>query len=250
MSEKKAGKVFSDALQKVADKAKNAKAVVQDAAQDVKLPQIKMPELKNLLKRDEPEEKQQEDVHSIEIHSIATKNALMIFYYMIAADGEILSSEAEKFDAIGTELDPDFSEVKDGIIKYCQAQLDKVIDPEDFYDVLQDGVEEALLTSKETADTFITPKLMVWDLLTLIYSDENCSEVERRLLKYIVRKLAIDKAVFLELESSIQTMSDIEKEIEWIKTTDRPYLTIEARINELTKRKNVIFDSVKDLVTL
>ena len=35
-----------------------------------------------------------------------------------------------------------------------------------------------------------------------------------------------------------------------IKTTDRPYLTIEARVNELTKRKTVIFDSVKDLITL
>ena len=45
-------------------------------------------------------------------------------------------------------------------------------------------------------------------------------------------------------------MMDIEKELTWIKTTDRPYLTIEARVNELTKRKTVIFDSVKDLITL
>ena len=68
--------------------------------------------------------------------------------------------------------------------------------------------------------------------------------------KYIVRKLQIDKAVFLEMESSILTILDIEKEIAWIKTTDRPYLTIEARVNELTKRQTVIFDSVKDLITL
>ena len=91
---------------------------------------------------------------------------------------------------------------------------------------------------------------MVWDLLTIAYSDESYDETERKLLKYIVRKLQIDKAVFLEMESSILTILDIEKEIAWIKTTDRPYLTIEARVNELTKRQAVIFDSVKDLITL
>ena len=65
-----------------------------------------------------------------------------------------------------------------------------------------------------------------------------------------VRKLGVDKAVFLEMESSMLTILDIEKEIAWIKTTDQPYLIIEARINELMKRKAVIFESVKDLITL
>lgn len=86
--------------------------------------------------------------------------------------------------------------------------------------------------------------------MTIAYSDESYDETERKLLKYIVRKLQIDKAVFLEMESSILTILDIEKEIAWIKTTDRPYLTIEARVNELAKRQAVIFDSVKDLITL
>ena len=52
------------------------------------------------------------------------------------------------------------------------------------------------------------------------------------------------------MESSILTIMDIEKEITWIKTTEQPYLTIEARVNELTKRQTVIFDSVKDLIAL
>ena len=159
-------------------------------------------------------------------------------------------SEEEKLDAIGAALDPNFADSKPAIIKDCQAQLEKVIDSEDYYDVLQDGVEDAIQSSNETADTYITPKLLVWDLLTIAYSDESYDETERKLLKYIVRKLQIDKAVFLEMESSILTILDIEKEIAWIKTTDRPYLTIEARVNELTKRQAVIFDSVKDLITL
>ena len=67
---------------------------------------------------------------------------------------------------------------------------------------------------------------------------------------FLKENTGVDKAVFLEMESSMLTILDIEKEIAWIKTTDQPYLTIEARINELTKRKAVIFESVKDLITL
>ena len=91
---------------------------------------------------------------------------------------------------------------------------------------------------------------MVWDLLTVAYSDEQYDEAERKLLKYIVRKTNIDKAVFLEMESSILTLMDIEKELTWIKTTNKPYLTIEAMVNELMDRRNVIFESVKDLISL
>lgn len=186
----------------------------------------------------------------LNITAISTKNAIKIVYYLMAADGEIFHSEEEKFDSIGKELDPKFSENREQIIRECQAQLDKAIDPEDYYDTLQDGVEEALLRSKETADTFITPKLLVWDLLTVAYSDESYDETERRLIKYIVRKTNIDKAVFMEMESSILTLMDIEKELAWIKTTNRPYLVIEAMVNELADRKNVIFESVKDLISL
>ena len=187
---------------------------------------------------------------TLDIKAISTWNSIKIIYYLMAADGEIFHSEEEKFDSIGKELDPTFKDNREQIIKECQQQLDKVIDPEDYYDTLQDGVEEALTHSRQTADTFITPKLLVWDLLTIAFSDESYDENERKLIKYIVRKTGIDKAVFLEMESSIMTLVDIENELNWIKTTDKPYLVIEAMVNELADRKAVIFDSVKDLISL
>ena len=211
-----------------------SKETVSEAVENARI------ELGKKKKEDEP----------LTIRAISTRNAIKIIYYLMAADGEIYHSEEEKFDSIGKELDPKFFENKESIVKECELQLKKVIDPEDYYDVLQDGVEDALLSSKQTADTFITPKLLVWDLLTIAYSDESYDEAERKLLKYIVRKTNIDKSVFLEMESSILTLMDIEKEISWIKTTNRPYLTIEAMVNELADRKNVIFESVKDLIAL
>ena len=234
-----------------ASKVKEATENAVDKVKETKLSDIKLPEKKDSTKKEII--KKNYDVNAEEtlsVKAISTRSAIKVIYYLMAADGEIFHSEEEKFDAIGLELDPEFLEIKEKIITECQSQLDKVIDVEDYYDVLQDGVEDALLLSKQTEDTFITPKLLVWDLLTVAYSDESYDDVERKLLKYVVRKLDIDKAVFLEMESSIQTLIDIENEISWIKTTDKPYLTIEAMVNELADRKNVIFESVKDLITL
>ena len=193
-------------------------------------------------------QEKKEDDNSIK--AISTENAIKIFYYLMAVDGEVFHSEEEKFDEIGLQMDPNFAEHKEQIVSVCKAQLDKVIDSDDYYDVVQDGVEEAILIPNPSADSFITPKLLVWDLLTIAYSDEQYNEKERRLLKYIVRKFNIDSTIFIEMESSLQTLMDIEKETNWIKTTNRPYLTIEAQVNELADRRNVIFESVKDLIML
>ena len=106
------------------------------------------------------------------------------------------------------------------------------------------------MISEQVGNTIITPKLFIWDLLTIAYSDGNYNKVERKLIKYIVRKTNIDKAIFLEMESSLLTIMDIEKELTWIKKTDKPYLTIEAMVNELDHRKNVLFDIIKDLIAL
>ena len=245
------GKGLKDKLQGAVDSAKTVAKEVKIPEVKVKAPDVKatVANIKDAMKKKDGENKK-EDSEVLEIKIISTRSALKIIYYLMAADGEVFHSEEEKFDSIGKELDPNFANNKEQIIKECQAQLDKVMEPDDYYDVLQDGVEDALILSRQTADTFITPKLLVWDLLTVAYSDESYDEAERKLIKYIVRKTNIDKAVFMEMESSILTLRDIEKELTWIKTTNKPYLVIEAMVNELADRKNVIFESVKDLIML
>ena len=69
-------------------------------------------------------------------------------------------------------------------------------------------------------------------------------------MKYIVHKFNIDKTVFLEMESSFLTLMDLENELNWIKTTDRPYLTIESIVNEISDRKTAILEGLKDLIAL
>ena len=241
-------------IEEIGDSAKN---IISDV-KDIKIPNIEeiaenaknavSGVIESIKKRDIQTPQEQSTVPSFNL--LSTRCALTIIYYLMAADGAVVYGEKEKFDAIGQELDPNFIENKESIVEVCRSQLDRVTDPDDYFDVLQDGVENAFFTSKPTADSFVTPKLLVWDLLSVAYSDEHYDQTERKLLKYIVRKTNIEKAVFLEMESSMLTLLDIEKELAWIKTTNRPYLTIEAMVNELLNRKNVIFQSVKDLISL
>ncbi len=208
-------------------------------------------------KKDKPEKKLSEEKKAAaEEHTptavkvLSTDSAIKIIYFMMAADGEISKEEEDKFAEICVALDPKFSEHKDELIRECKKVLDKALEPEDYYDTLRDGIEEAILSSNPGENAFITPKLLLWDLLTIAYSDNKYHDDERKLMKFIVRKLDVDKSVFLEMESSIETLMDLEDELTWIKTTDRPYLTIEAMVNEIADRKNVIFSSVKDLIAL
>jgi len=230
---------------------------VKTAAKDVKLPEIKAPELsipsqvKDVFKRKESEQVPVVDqTDTLVIKSLSTKSAIKIIYYLMAVDGEVYHSEEEKFDSICVELDPDFAENREQIIRECREQMEKVIDPDDYYDVVQDGVEDALISSLMTENTVLTPKLFVWNLLSVAYSDDNYNDTERKLIKYLVRKLDIDKAEYLEMESSFLTLIDLDRGLNWIKTTSRPYLTMETMVNEIEKRKSVIFESVKVLISL
>ena len=194
------------------------------------------------------EEKKDDDV--LKVERISSLNAVKVIWFLMAADGQIYQNEEEKFNSVGRELCATFDEKREELVADCQKCPDQADDPDEYLDVLQDGVLRALLTSKVTEDTFITPKLLLWNMLVLAYSDGEYGEAERKLIRFTARKLDIDKSVLLEMDNSIQTITEIDNEMKWIKTTDRPYLTIEAMVNELNDRKTVVFDSVKELIAL
>lgn len=240
---KQAGETATKRVKDLAKKIPDAKATIESK----KAAASEAPAETEISESQEAVEKAAEER---KVKTVATDAALKVIYLLMSADGKILHGEEEKFDEIGKELDPDFEKSKPEIIRECAAALEKMIDPEDYFDALCDGADKALEAPVNPEKKYISARHLVWNLLSVAYSDESYDETERRLIKHIVRKLDIDKAVFLEMESSILTLMDIEKELTWIKTTNKPYLTIEAMVNELMKRKNVIFKSVVDLISL
>ena len=70
----------------------------------------------------------------------------------------------------------------------------------------------------------------------------------KRLIRYFSKRAGVEDTVLLEMEHTIRTLFTIEKEEEWLKSTDRPYRVIEERLNELADRKNTIMQGVNALV--
>ncbi|MBF1361609.1 MAG: hypothetical protein HXM76_07115 [Mogibacterium diversum] len=242
-------KIDLESVKRIADKAADsAKKAVGTVADSTKKAVEEVG--KNLEQATKKKPERTENVPDGAVRVLSTESAIKIIYYLISVDGVINGAELEKLNEICLNLDPKFEEYRDALIASCKQELDKQIDEEDYYDILQDAVENAIQKSKPRQDSFITPKLLLWDLLTIAYSDDTYNEEERKLMKYLAHRINVDIAVFLELESSVLTIMDIEKEIKWIKTTNRPYLTIEAMVNELVDRRNVVFEGVKELITL
>ncbi|MGE9932823.1 hypothetical protein ACQRAR_09095 [Anaerovoracaceae bacterium SGI.174] len=191
---------------------------------------------------------EENDVKCIEF--IDTWSALQIIYYLMAADGEIFHGEEEKFDSIGVELDPDFGNHKERIVKACQKQMRKARPFEDYYGTLLDGIDEIFTHPSKVKASCIGIKVLIWNLLSVAFSDEKYDDRERNLIEEVVCRTNMNRAIFLEMEGSFFTLMDIEKEIHWIKTTEQPYLVIEEIVKELEHRKSVIFESVEDLIAL
>lgn len=226
-----------------------AAAAVNNVVQDIKGIDIKeignnlSEKAKNILKEKEEEEEANKKL-------ITGKCASKLMYYLMAADGEVYHNEEEKYYEICTELYPRFEVEKDKIIKDCKEQVEKVIDTDDYYDVMTDGISEAIAEMNAKVKVGITPKMLLWDMFVVAYSDDKYSEPERKLIKYVSRKLNISKTVFLEMENSILTLNALEEEEAWLKSTDRPYAQIESALKEVEERKATIMESVNNLIMM
>lgn len=238
------GKTLKKTLNEAGNATKKAAETVRDTAKEIDKEKVK-----EIFKKKETKPKETL-VLPVDAQKIPLYSALKIIYYLMSVDGDISQEENDKFDVLGNDFVNDFASLKEILVKECRVSLANTIDAEDYYDVIQEAVEDLLLTPIKSEDVCVSSKFLLWNLLAFAYSDENYDEAERRLIKYFVRKLNIDKAIFIELESSLVTLMDLEKELAWIKTTNKPYLTIEAMVKELENRKRVIFESIKDIITL
>ena len=239
-----------NSVARVAQKGTNAAAnAVSSAVHDIKEFDFKnfsndlSEKAKKLLKEKDEEEEANKKL-------ITGKCAAKVMYYLMAADGEVYHSEEEKYYEICQQLYPRFDKDKETIIKECKNQVEKVIDTEDSYDVMIEGMADAFAEMNKTVKAGITPKMLIWDMFVVAYSDEQYSENERKLIKYVSRKLNISKTVFMELENSMLTLNALKEEKEWLKNTDRPYAQIESAIKEVEERKATVMESINNLIMI
>ncbi len=175
------------------------------------------------------------------------KSAITCFYYLIAVDSDIHDIEMDVFESIANEIDPDnYPSYKESIIEDYNKQLESQIDDEDYYDVIVEGVDKVLV-SRGYYDG-VSPRLLLWNLLVVAFADNDYSKEERRLIKHIVRKSEIEKDVFLEMEELMKANVALDKEIQTLNDSDKPYKEIRPLVEELEERKQVIINSALALI--
>ncbi len=179
----------------------------------------------------------------------SAKSAVAVFYYLMSVDGQIAEKELQKLDEIGAEIDAkNYMSYRDKIIERCENQKMFVIEDEDHYDVISEGVDKELYADISDDEDVIASRLLIWDLLVISYSDEVYHHDERRLIKHIVRISGIPTSVFLEMELLIRSAVEVENERKRLSTSDRPYSEIAPIIEELDRRIAYISESAKNLI--
>lgn len=197
---------------------------------------------------------------------ISRIKTIKIIYYLMAVDGVICQSEEEKFDEIAREIDLNFIHYKEEIMAECQAQIEKVVDKEKYYEAVQECVGRVIHGSASMTSDFNFPvypvvgrtldfkqvsgRVLVWNLLAIAFSDGKYSKEERKLIQYVISALNIDTTFFFEAENTMKAIAALEKEEKWLRTTKKPYSVIETQINELEHRRAIIENSVKKLIAM
>ena len=181
---------------------------------------------------------------------IKRNNAVKIIYYLMSADGVVSPEEEERFSLICKEVKFSDSDRID-CIKQCKSKLGEAIDDEDTADIITENTVK-LLSKDENyycyGDDKVPPKLLLWDLLTVAYSDGEYSSPEKKLIKKIVRELEIDKSIYLEMDNTIKATYALNKEKEYLSHSDMSWSTVEGYMMEIDKRIKVIENSVKQLI--
>lgn len=179
------------------------------------------------------------------------KETITIFCYLAMVDRDFSEDEKKKISEIGQAIDSwSFMTYKDEIFSKCEKQSKNIIDEEDYYDVISEGVDEIINSAKNAKDgeRNISVRLLLWNLLVISFADNDFSPSERRLIKHIVRITNTEKSVFLEMEQLINTNHTIEKEISELSASYLPYTEVYPRIEELKERSKRIIEISTNLI--
>lgn len=179
---------------------------------------------------------------------VSKESALKAFYYLMAVD-DVTAGERSSFHEVGIALLGEvFCDVEASIISECDSVLDNIGTDEERYDVIQEALDFALSQKTEEYKNGIAPRLLLWNMLTLSYSDSDYSKEEDRLIRHVTRILQIDKSVFVEMKQLITVSASVQNEKLILEQSPRPYAEVKPLIEEVEKRQMVILEAATALI--
>ena len=162
---------------------------------------------------------------------------------------EVTDFELERFDEIGQELmGSKFLSVRDEIISLCKSKIASIETEDERFDIIQEAIDEALKNETYDIRFGVSPRMLVWDMISLAHSDGEYTEQENRLIGHVSRILEIEKSVLVEMKQLMSTAQSVVAQQEELEKSERPYSEIKPLIDEVEKRKATILDAVTALI--
>ena len=178
---------------------------------------------------------------------LSIKDSLKLIYCVMAVDGSISPEEEDKFQEIGTSLDPDFESWQGELMEDLSMKEAVLSDDEEYFDFIHDYAADIMYSAEDTEEG-LGAKTLIWDLLVMAFSEGDYSATEKRLVRFVTKALKIDPALPFEMEQALRTVTALNEEEEWLKSLDRPYAVIEERVDEVRERRNTIISGVHALI--
>ncbi len=179
---------------------------------------------------------------------IRDEDALKIMYYLIAADMSMKAEEMEMFDSIGRDLDADYEMHRNEIIGGCNSKLAVTADVDEYYDIIHEQVSAAIHNSQSSGEGDILPTLLLWNMISIAFSENEYSTIEKRLIRSTARTLGLDEAIPKEMEAAARTMIALAKEEEILQASDRKFSEVKPYMDEIAERKQSIMENVQALL--
>jgi len=95
----------------------------------------------------------------------------------------------------------------------------------------------------------ITQTKVIWTLINLGFADEEYSEPEQKVVTFLADYWEMNSAVLSDMVDTAETILALTKQKEWIKTTNKPYDTINEGIKEIDKRIKRMFQNIEVLIS-
>ena len=208
-------------------------------------------------------EKSQTMVDALQKRSEAlfsVRDALRIMYCLMLIDGTVIAEEESKFSEIGKAYDPDFDIYKKQLIDECvsvaQTETAQGVefvsieseDSEEYYEQLHNYVGNLIQKENFYRTEGIRAKELIWNLLAIAYSEDEYSETEKQLIRFVAEQSGVHHSTLLEMEHELTSLIEIDKEEEALKSGS-PSTEAEEKLTLLAERKNTIMKGIDALIS-
>lgn len=196
--------------------------------------------------------------HSEALFSV--RDALRIMYCLMLIDGTVIAEEESKFSEIGKAYDQDFDIYKKQLIDECvsvaQTETAQGVefvsieseDSEEYYEQLHNYVGNLIQKENFYRTEGIRAKELIWNLLAIAYSEDEYSETEKQLIRFVAEQSGVHHSTLLEMEHELTSLIEIDKEEEALKSGS-PSAEVEEKLTLLAQRKNTIMKGIDTLIS-